>query len=62
MSAPYKQVALKALTDMAREILLDGKREISEADQQRLFNAAVAALELGATGEEVSTALQGGLP
>jgi len=65
--ATFKQTALSVLTDIAREIMRReihvpvGRSELREDDQQRLFNATVACVELGASHDEIGRALCAGL-
>lgn len=60
----YKNTALSVLSDIASEVVQRAREgrdtAVSEDDQQRLFNATMAAVQLGATQGEVAAALRSG--
>lgn len=60
----FRETALSVLSDIASEFVLrareGGGSELSDHDAQRLFNATMAAIDLGATHQEVAHALRAG--
>lgn len=61
MSESFKEVALRTLSRMAKDMFMLTEDEVEPGAAQPVFNATVAAVELGATSEEVRDALAIGL-
>lgn len=61
MSDLFLRVALCAIADISADIC--ALEEIPDEDtQQKLFNAIMAAITLGATGEQIAVAMEAGVP
>jgi hypothetical protein len=64
VSAPFRETALSVLSDLASEFMMragrTGQTELSDDDQQRLFNVTAACVELGASTADIAAALRGG--
>lgn len=60
MNETFKAVALSVIADLAREAVTAGRQgtELTLDEQQRLFNATMAATELGVTTAEIAATLR----
>lgn len=64
MSTSFRETALSVLSDLASEFMTraerTGQTDLSDDDQQRLFNVTAVCIELGASTADIAAALRGG--